>query len=329
MRRRKMVQDFSVEVDTINVIDLLKINNLKIPEYQRPYKWSIKNVNQLIDDIIFQHQANVSEYRIGTVVIHKDENGNKNIVDGQQRSLTLTLIAYSIIKNHSLDKFDDKLKFNENDLDLLNQEFGISFANDVTQANLITNFEVIDSRVHDDFDEEIINFFLQKCSFVLVILNDISEAFQFFDSQNARGKDLEPHDLLKAFHLREMENVPEEIKKEVVLNWEKIETNKLSELFSLYLYRIRNWSKGFNAIKFTKNEVDGFKGISLDKKNNFPFTKIYTTVHFYTDYYNNHFNRNIDKHDLNYPFQLDQVIINGKRFFEMVQYYNKDIIMIV
>jgi hypothetical protein len=28
-------------------------------------------------------------------------------------------------------------------------------------------------------------------------LTDVSEAFQFFDSQNARGRDLESHDLLK------------------------------------------------------------------------------------------------------------------------------------
>lgn len=39
---------------------------------------------------------------------------------------------------------------------------------------------------------------------------DISEAFQFFDSQNARGKALYPHDLLKAYHLREMAGVSEE-----------------------------------------------------------------------------------------------------------------------
>lgn len=30
-----------------------EIPNLKIPDYQRPYKWKIKNVNQLIDDILF------------------------------------------------------------------------------------------------------------------------------------------------------------------------------------------------------------------------------------------------------------------------------------
>ena len=45
---------------------------------------------------------------------------------------------------------------------------------------------------------------------VEVVLQDISEAFQFFDSQNARGKDLEPHDLLKAYHLGALKCTKEE-----------------------------------------------------------------------------------------------------------------------
>ncbi|MGC6756730.1 hypothetical protein ACP0GT_25630, partial [Escherichia coli] len=54
-----------------------------------------------------------------------------------------------------------------------------------------------------EFDEQQIDFLLNRCQVVCFVLQDISEAFQFFDSQNARGRDLAPHDLLKAFHLRE------------------------------------------------------------------------------------------------------------------------------
>jgi len=311
-----------VNAKTISAINFLKKDNLIIPEYQRPYKWSTKNVNQLIDDIIFQSSLKVSEYRIGTVVIHKDDNNNLNIVDGQQRSLTLTLIAYCLINNGKLGDIDHRLKIEESDLDLLNKDFSSTFANDISKYNLINNFQAIENRL-SEFDKGFVEFFLEKCTFVLVTLDDISEAFQFFDSQNARGKDLEPHDLLKAFHLREMNDASEEEKKEVVVNWEEVETDKLSDLFSLYLYRIRNWSKGYSARKFTKNEVDVFKGISPGNKNNYPFSRIFTTAHYYTDYYNNLFNRKIDRHHLDYPFQLDQVIVNGKRFFEMVSYYKQ------
>jgi len=76
----------------------LLAQQLTIPEYQRPYKWQPKHVNQLIDDI-FNHRTKPC-YRLGTVVLHQDKesvNENKketlNIVDGQQRLLTLTLLC--------------------------------------------------------------------------------------------------------------------------------------------------------------------------------------------------------------------------------------------
>ncbi|WP_257877474.1 DUF262 domain-containing protein [Vibrio parahaemolyticus] len=73
-------------------------HKLTIPEYQRPYKWQPKHVNQLIDDI-FNHRAKPC-YRLGTVVLHQDKGSESekkddalNIVDGQQRLLTLTLLC--------------------------------------------------------------------------------------------------------------------------------------------------------------------------------------------------------------------------------------------
>ncbi|MCL2156506.1 MAG: DUF262 domain-containing protein [Methanobrevibacter sp.] len=311
-----------VNTEIILVKDLLQKDNLRIPSYQRPYKWTTKNVNQLIDDIIFQNQQGVSEYRIGTVVLHRDKNGFLNIVDGQQRTLSLTLIAYSLIKNNAktFSSIDSKVKIDSQNLTLLNRVFDFNFANDISKENLKNNYINIENRI-SDFNFEAINFFLTRCTFVLVTLEDISEAFQFFDSQNARGKDLDPHDLLKAFHLREMNHLSEKERNDVVSKWENIDSEILSNLFSLYLYRIRNWSKGYSARQFTKNEVDTFKGFSPEKEDNYPYTKPFSISHYYTDYYNNHFNRNIDKHYLKYPFQLDQVIINGKRFFEMVLYY--------
>lgn len=68
-----------------------------IPEYQRPYKWTTENVLQLIDDvreaIITGKEKKISDikYRIGTVVLHADK-AKLNIVDGQQRFLTINLI---------------------------------------------------------------------------------------------------------------------------------------------------------------------------------------------------------------------------------------------
>ncbi|MET3539043.1 DUF262 domain-containing protein [Chryseobacterium limigenitum] len=322
------------EPKIIKVRDLLTNDSLQIPSYQRPYKWTTKNVNQLIDDILIHKDK--SEYRLGTLVVHnhfkdkdnkeiseeeyqKDKQNNtiiSDIVDGQQRTITLTLIAYAITQKQDKTTEEEKA-LKSFDPKLLN----LSFANDISKANIQNNYKQIERRIAD-FDEKLIWFFLEKCTLVQVVLNDISEAFQFFDSQNSRGKDLEPHDLLKAFHLREMNNFStEEERKKTVEKWESLDTAKLSKLFSQYLFRIRNWSKGHSARYFSKNEVDVFKGVSPDIEENYPFAAMLRIAHFYVEEYNSSFHRNIDKREMTFPFQIDETIINGKRFFEMIEHY--------
>ncbi len=309
--------------EIINVKQLLQIENIVIPNYQRPYKWTAKNVNQLIDDIVFHNDK--SAYRLGTLVVHQDimeERSILNIVDGQQRTLTLTLIAHALTQ-HCDDKLNEIYKRSETLENYKPKLINLSFSNDITKANILANYKVIERRIND-FDEKSIRFFYEKCELVKVVLSDISEAFQFFDSQNARGRDLEPHDLLKAFHLREMNGFStEEERKKTVENWEKMDTDKLSKLFSIYLFRIRNWSKGYSARYFTKNDVGVFKGVSPDVQEDFPFAKAYRIAHYYTEDYNKSYHRSIDKRKFDYPFQLDQTIINGKRFFEMIDFYEK------
>ncbi len=301
------------EPKIIKVRELLTNGTLQIPSYQRPYKWTTKNVNQLIDDILIHKEK--SEYRLGTLVVHNHDDIS-DIVDGQQRTVTLTLIAYAIIQKQNKTIEEEKALKNF-DQKLLN----LSFVNDISKANIQNNYKQIERRIVD-FDEKLIWFFLEKCTLVEVVLNDISAAFQFFDSQNSRGKDLEPHDLLKAFHLREMNNFStEEERKKTVEKWESLDTAKLSKLFSQYLFRIRNWSKGYSARYFSKNEVDVFKGVSPDIEENYPFATMLRIAHFYVEEYNRSFHRNIDKREMTFPFQIDEAIINGKRFFEMIEHY--------
>ena len=89
------MNDCILKPEIISVKQLLSIPNLRIPEYQRPYKWTEKNVNQLIDDM--RDNLEKSAYRIGTLVIHNNKvEGKLDIVDGQQRTITLFLLALKI-----------------------------------------------------------------------------------------------------------------------------------------------------------------------------------------------------------------------------------------
>ena len=79
---------------SVMIIKNLPFEYFEIPDYQRPYKWTSKHVNQLINDLLtFRDKG---EYRLGTLVLHKN-----NIVDGQQRIVTLSLLFY-VLFEHSI-----------------------------------------------------------------------------------------------------------------------------------------------------------------------------------------------------------------------------------
>jgi uncharacterized protein with ParB-like and HNH nuclease domain len=299
---------FMSEYPIISIKELFEIENLKLPDYQRPYKWETKNCLQLIDDIIghFYKEPKVA-YRLGTLVLHQDED-NLNIVDGQQRTISLCLIAH--ILGLDIKKLAENLKFE----------------NEISQLNIRNNYQHIQE--HHQFktlrqNEDFKKFFLEKCELVQIKLTDIDEAFQFFDSQNARGKTLDPHDLLKAYHLRAMSHNTENERIAVVEKWENVKTNDLVDIFN-HLFFVKLWSCGLSSKqKFDKEQIHFFKGI--DENTNFPFAKIYQAADCFVNAYNQHSHTDFDQKKLTFPFQINTTILNGKRFFEMTSFY-KDLL---
>ena len=315
-----VAQPASLGKRIMSVKQLLSEATLKIPPYQRPYKWTGKNVQQLFGDIA-THKDKPS-YRLGTIVLHQ-EGGSLNIVDGQQRTITLLLSIKALIKLRmaALMRTDLKDQLRSLGASMIQP----SFESEISQANIRNNYLAI-SRIVEraDFTEELVDFLLNRCNVVVFELTDISEAFQFFDSQNARGRDLEPHDLLKAYHLREFAD-DEQVKANTVARWENTESEELAELFARYLYRMRNWSKGRSARYFGKDDTHLFKGINLDTTAAYPHAEQLRIVHHFVDAYNRQFERKIDGRSMAFPFRLDQTIINGRRFFEMTAHYQERI----
>lgn len=324
----------AIDQSVLSVAKLLQLETLNIPEYQRPYKWTQDNVSALFQDIHVQTEK--SAYRLGSVVFHertdKNDKHSLDIVDGQQRTLTLLLIVQALIEGRlaTLDRKDL--------VDLLNQlkPFVSSFmlrqrfASDVSHRNLHQNYleaKRVVSRC--EFTEAHIDFLLNRCQVVVFVLKDVSEAFQFFDSQNARGRDLEPHDLLKAYHLREFSEQESDLKAVSVSHWEGLDSDELAELFANYLYRIRQWAQGKSARYFGKNEVGLFKGVNFDNIGHFPYVESLRIAHHFVDEYNSQYQRKIDHQRMVFPFHLDQIIINGRRFFEMAEHYHRQVSMIV
>lgn len=63
-----------------------------IPAYQRGYRWTPDEVRKLLDDISESAKKKVPRYSLQPVVVKKRDNGDWELIDGQQRLTTLWLI---------------------------------------------------------------------------------------------------------------------------------------------------------------------------------------------------------------------------------------------
>jgi hypothetical protein len=207
---------------------------------------------------------------------------------------------------------------------LLNEKF----RHTISKNNIVYNYRIINQWINTKFgnDEskkaDFKSKIFSKCEFVLFKVFQQDEAFQLFDSQNARGKVLEPYDLLKAFHLREMDFDSEDDRIKCVDHWEaSIDNGTLKPILGNHLFKIRKWSKNERRYNFTKDEIEEFKGISLHQKQQYPYESAMRMLDGFVDNaQNDKFLRNLQIAQT-FPFQITNPIINGKRFFEYVDYY--------
>ncbi len=302
-----------ISSETVSINDLLK-KNLRIPNYQRPYKWTTKNIDDLLNDIQcavqnYKKFESNFKYRLGTIILHAEtsyidyydaETGNDeyftdchyNIVDGQQRVISLILLELCLNEKCYLSEI-------------------IKFKDNISKANIYKNYQYIKDWLVDD---SFITAFKNILEVVVIIVDSVPEAFQLFDSQNSRGKDLEPKDLLKAYHLREMKDTNSEYEiRRAVTKWEN-RSDKIKSLFDDYLFPILHWSRGEKIYirdkinnryrtsfddSFKKYDIDDFKGLSENL--NYTFAK------------------RIKSAGNNY--QITEPFIAGKDFFDMIEHY--------
>ena len=94
----------TIEVNKQSVETLLGSGRFKpfvIPEYQRPYAWSDEQVETLFEDL-WEFTAgtggteNNGSYFLGSIVSYENEDGEQEIIDGQQRITSLFLLLRAI-----------------------------------------------------------------------------------------------------------------------------------------------------------------------------------------------------------------------------------------
>ena len=283
----------TIQFTSKKVGELLKKGNLRIPSYQRPYKWNRKHIRNLFYDL--RDAMGKKEYQIGSVILH--ENDGYDIVDGQQRLISISLFL------HLLDRLENYKG--------AKQLLSAAVFGELSCYHASENYnewENLTQLVGGNQAKDICNFLLENCSVSVITMPQerLSEAFQLFDSQNNRGKSLEPHDLLKAYHLRKQDSEDERI----VEKWEQFVEDKdlsLKELFDKHLFRMRRWSRGETGLtnkrygsylRFTEDFIDDFKGVDLNQ--NFPYLELY-------------------RHIENLPMSITMPIIDGSKFFEYIE----------
>ncbi len=325
-------QDKTIQAE-IKKVNAVLSQDLQIPYYQRPYRWQEKNVLQLLEDIYGSWKQVKSAYRIGSVILFENEKGNKHIIDGQQRITTLILILLRLDSKQAVS-LSQKLTFNHSDSEKSIKR-NDAFINDWLSENVRNE------------KADFLNYINKFCEFVEIRVTSLSEAFQMFDSQNSRGKSLEAYNLLKAYHIRAMEDeeATQINKIESDRRWENatrfvldpLNTRNnpqdiLKKLFNEQLYRTRIWSRKQAAYKFNKNAIEEFKGHTIKSKEEmeYPFHNSNLLHSVALNYFNSlqvqvkgmksRFNQ---KHlaNVNDFVSINQALINGQSFFDYIESY--------
>lgn len=195
---------------------------LQIPDYQRIYCWDKRNVEQLFLDVF----EAADTYHLGTIIIHKHDEAY-DIVDGQQRLVTLTLLMEALQYEYCLP--------------LLKQRFLSEQAKNYIAYNKYLCKQFVSSYNLDPY-----HIVKNICFNVLVINSENFElAYTFFSNENSRGKSLTDFNLLKAHHLRYIEN--ESQQEHLATRWDnltsKTDDNEtdLEQSLGEHILRLRKW----------------------------------------------------------------------------------------
>ena len=217
------------------VRELLASRKYSIDYYQREYKWQTKQVSELIDDLagkfseFYQdgHErtavAEYGHYFLGSIII-SDKDGQKFVIDGQQRLTTLTLLL--IFLQHHLEDSNQKSQLAEL---IFSQKYGKhSFNLDVPErehcmdalyvgdeyvengssesiANILGRYGDIGDCFPDELLLEPLPYFvdwlIENVQLVEITAYSDEDAYTIFETMNDRGLSLTPTDMLKGYLL--------------------------------------------------------------------------------------------------------------------------------
>ncbi|MBR6981317.1 MAG: DUF262 domain-containing protein [Prevotella sp.] len=228
-----------VELNILNLEDIFKLT-LVIPDYQRIYCWDKDTLLQLLDDLMDNQQ--LKQYRLGSVILNKKDN-KFEIVDGQQRLVSLTLLLCAL-------KYSGKLPLIDAHFENIKSQKYISYNYHCIQT-YIQNQNSLDEKSKR---EKWVKNLLSQVEFSVLIIspNNLDLAFTFFSNTNSRGVPLSDFDLLKAHHLRFLPIKSQQrhlamrwnqmvLKADNSVNGDVVEERDYYRTIAIYIYGLRRW----------------------------------------------------------------------------------------
>lgn len=264
-----------------------------IPAYQRNYTWKKnKQVKQLITDIERILKGETKKHFVGTIVYNIVKTDfmvrEREVVDGQQRLITMFLIAYALrnlakakgeddialaittsyLENSSADKkYKYRLQPSVSDddaysyitKDIIDQYEGKS----IVMENYNYLYLKLENLIEEYSLMAVINA-VREIYIVRIELDADDDAQQIFESINSTGEKLTPADLIRNYiMMRKTNDEQEKIYGDYWNNLERIfpESKKLAEFFRFYIasktYTLTTEKELYAAFKEYWNENDG------------------------------------------------------------------------
>lgn len=255
--------------DKLTVRQLLtdSYNFYTIPEYQRPYKWKKKEIGELIQSI--KESMDTGEYFIGSIILIKKKPDDFDVIDGQQRLTTLTLILsafYHKFRTNELKKClidEDKGRFRIKVAPRVDQrnEFQEGFLRsilngiepDPTRPNVFTNNYYVtkelltENEVFEDEEEAkaYYTYLLDNVSLIRIYTESEGFAVKLFYVMNTTGTSLSNDEVIKVILYDKLNDrdretfmgswrAIESIQKQLSELWDPLD--KLERIFTLYSY---------------------------------------------------------------------------------------------
>ncbi|KOV81154.1 DUF262 domain-containing protein [Nocardia sp. NRRL S-836] len=268
--------------------------DFRIPDYQRPYAWEVEQARQLLDDLVEALGRDDDEpYFLGSTVLVKSNGAaDSEVIDGQQRLTTLTIL-FAVVRDlaspggirTSLDKMivepgdellgleaKPRLELKKRDRGFFRtyvQEPGriqdlvdlgdMALKTDAQRA-IRDNAKALRAVLVDmgeDARHRLVKMMSARTFLVVVSTPNLASAHRIFSVMNARGLDLSPADIFKSKVIGELDS------DEYATKWDDAEVmlgrSSFADLF-LYLRMIfvKERAKQELMIEFPKQVLDGY-----------------------------------------------------------------------